>query len=363
MGLKLGAPLDAVKNEIRNLVLHLLSAAPSSPTEGQIYHNTTSHHPEYHDGSSFKDLTDALKLGGQNSAFHLARANHTGTQTASTVSDFDTQVRTSRLDQMAAPTASVSMNSQKITNLANATNPQDAATFAQLEQARQGVRNKPAVEAAMTTNVTISNPGTASFDGQTLANGERLLLTGQTTGSENGIYVFNGSGVALTRADDADAFAELDSGAETYAQGGTANQGVWRQTVELSSFSGQSWIKVNGGTTYTAGDGLTESPAGTFNVGAGTGIVSSANDVAVDTAVIPRMFTTTVGNGAATSFTITAATHGIGSGRKKVVQVFEDSTGDLWFVDVTLASNGDVTVAFTTAPTTNQFRVNILGIV
>jgi hypothetical protein len=36
----------------------------------------------------------------------LARANHTGTQTASTVSDFDTQVRTSRLEQMAAPIAS-----------------------------------------------------------------------------------------------------------------------------------------------------------------------------------------------------------------------------------------------------------------
>ena len=30
----------------------------------------------------------------------LARANHTGTQTAATVSDFDTQVRTSRLDQI-----------------------------------------------------------------------------------------------------------------------------------------------------------------------------------------------------------------------------------------------------------------------
>ncbi len=43
----------------------------------------------------------------------LARTNHTGTQTASTISDFDTQVRTSRLDQMAAPTGSVSLNSQK----------------------------------------------------------------------------------------------------------------------------------------------------------------------------------------------------------------------------------------------------------
>jgi len=58
----------------------------------------------------------------------LARANHTGTQTASTISDFDTQVRTSRLDQMAAPTGSVSMNSQKITSLATPTSSGDAAT-------------------------------------------------------------------------------------------------------------------------------------------------------------------------------------------------------------------------------------------
>ena len=57
----------------------------------------------------------------------LARANHTGTQAASTISDFDTQVRTSRLDQMAAPTAAVSLNSQKITDLDSPTASSDAA--------------------------------------------------------------------------------------------------------------------------------------------------------------------------------------------------------------------------------------------
>ena len=59
----------------------------------------------------------------------LARANHTGTQAASTISDFDTQVRTSRLDQMAAPTAAVALNAQKITGLADPTNAQDAVTL------------------------------------------------------------------------------------------------------------------------------------------------------------------------------------------------------------------------------------------
>lgn len=66
--------------------------------------------------------TDKTKLDGiavgatANSpdATLLARANHTGTQLASTVSNFDAQVRTSRLDQMATPTASVLMGDQKI---------------------------------------------------------------------------------------------------------------------------------------------------------------------------------------------------------------------------------------------------------
>ena len=70
----------------------------------------------------------------------LARANHTGTQTASTVSDFDTQVRTSRLDQMAAPTAAVSVNSQKITNLANPVDNGDAVSLGYLN-GQKGVAN------------------------------------------------------------------------------------------------------------------------------------------------------------------------------------------------------------------------------
>jgi hypothetical protein len=58
----------------------------------------------------------------------LARTNHTGTQTASTVSDFDTQVRTSKVTDLAAPTTAFSMNSQKITSLATPTTSTDAST-------------------------------------------------------------------------------------------------------------------------------------------------------------------------------------------------------------------------------------------
>lgn len=70
----------------------------------------------------------------------LARANHTGTQTASTISDFNTAVQTNRLDQMAAPTGSVSLNSQKITNLATPTASGDAVSLGYLN-GQKGVAN------------------------------------------------------------------------------------------------------------------------------------------------------------------------------------------------------------------------------
>jgi len=63
----------------------------------------------------------------------LARANHTGTQLASTVSNFDTQVRTSKVTDLAVPTGSFSMNSQKITDLATPTLSTDASTKAYVD--------------------------------------------------------------------------------------------------------------------------------------------------------------------------------------------------------------------------------------
>jgi hypothetical protein len=74
------------------------------------------------------DIADGTITAAKMVSDPYARANHTGTQAASTISDFDTQVRTSRLDQMAAPTGSVSVNSQKITSLATPTSNADAAT-------------------------------------------------------------------------------------------------------------------------------------------------------------------------------------------------------------------------------------------
>jgi hypothetical protein len=79
------------------------------------------------------DIADGTITAAKLVSDPYARANHTGTQTASTISDFNTAVRTNRLDQMAAPTGSVSVNSQKVTSLATPTDNADAATKAYVD--------------------------------------------------------------------------------------------------------------------------------------------------------------------------------------------------------------------------------------
>jgi hypothetical protein len=79
------------------------------------------------------DIADGTITAAKMVSDPYARANHTGTQTASTISDFNTAVRTNRLDQMAAPTGSVSLNSQKVTFLATPTDNTDAATKAYVD--------------------------------------------------------------------------------------------------------------------------------------------------------------------------------------------------------------------------------------
>jgi hypothetical protein len=79
------------------------------------------------------DIADGTITAAKLVSDPYARANHTGSQTASTISDFNTAVRTNRLDQMAAPTGSVALNAQKLTGVADPTSAQDASTKAYVD--------------------------------------------------------------------------------------------------------------------------------------------------------------------------------------------------------------------------------------
>lgn len=154
----------------------------------------------------------------------ISRTNHTGTQLASTISNFDTQVRTSRLDQMAAPTSSVAFGSQRITGLADPTSAQDAATqayvLAQIAALSSGLVFKGAVRAATATNVNIAS-APSTIDGVTPTAGDVFLLTGQTTTTQNGPYTWASAGAAMTRATNWDTTGEATPGSLWVVQQGT----------------------------------------------------------------------------------------------------------------------------------------------
>lgn len=204
------------------------------------------------------------------------------TLTASKISNFDTQVRTSRLDQLAVPTANVSLNSRNLTNLADPVSAQDAATKAYVDAARQGLDAKDSVRVATTANVALTGATTTTIDGVTLAAGNRILVKNQTTGSENGIYVFATG--AWSRATDADTSAKVSSGLFVFVEEGTVNSDSgWVLTTDgviTIGTTSLNFAQFSGAGQITAGMGLTKT-GNTIDVGTASSsrIVVNADNI------------------------------------------------------------------------------------
>lgn len=153
-----------------------------------------------------------------------SRATHTGTQLAATISDFNTAVRTNSLDQLAVPAADLNLNSRRLTSVLDPASLQDAATKNYVDTQLAGVVSgqvlKGSVRVATTANITLATPG-ATIDGVTLNSGDVVLLTGQSTASANGPYVWTGASAALTRATNWDTSAEAVLGSYWIVREGT----------------------------------------------------------------------------------------------------------------------------------------------
>jgi hypothetical protein len=89
-------------------------------------------------------------------------------------------------------------------------------------------------------------------------------------------------------------------------------------------------------------------------VGAGNGISVLTNTVAIDSTVVVSKYATNVGDGTATSYTIT---HNLGT-RDVIVSVYEGSGSYAEVIcDVNHATTNTITLLFSVAPTSNQYRV------
>ena len=201
------------------------------------------------------------------------------------ISDFDTGVRTNRLNEMTAPNGAVSFASQKITNLADPTDDNDAANKAYVDGVAQGLDVKDSCKVATTANITIAtalNNGD-TLDGITLVTNDRVLVKDQSNAVENGIYVV---GSSPARADDLAAGADA-AGFFTFIEQGTNAENGFVCTSDKGSASvGSDALTIaqfSGAGQVIAGNGLDKS-GNTLSVDlkSNGGLVIESTEIAVD---------------------------------------------------------------------------------
>jgi hypothetical protein len=297
--------------------------------------------------------------------------------------------------------ASLDANSNKVINLATPTSSTDAANKAYVDSVSQGLDVKQSVRVSTTANIDLSTALEASdvIDGVTLVAGNRVLVKHQTSGADNGIYVVQSSGAAV-RADDANVSSEVTAGFFTFVEEGTlyGNTG-WVLTTDNPITLGSTeltFTQFSGTGTFTAGSGLTlngtefsvdvtpssgnatlintggavevkvnttdglESTASGLGINNGTGLTFSSGALVLDTAngYGTRKLAYNLGNNSATSF---AANHNLGT-RDVSVHVYDNASPYAQVeADVEHTDSNNVTVKFSVAPTTDQYRVVIVG--
>ena len=232
------------------------------------------------------------------------------------VSDFDTGVRTNRLNEMTAPNGAVSFASQKITNLADPTADADAANKGYVDGVAQGLDIKESCQAATTANITIAtalNNGD-TLDGVTLSTNMRVLVKNQNTATENGIYKVGSSPARVddlaTGADAASAFTFVEAGTVNADNAFVCTNNKGSAVVGTNNLT---FVQFSGAGQVIAGNGLDKS-GNTLSVDlkANGGLTIESTEIAVNLSASSITGTLAVGDGGTGSATSSGARTNLG---------------------------------------------------
>jgi hypothetical protein len=348
MALKYLTHLNLNQNELQNPVIHPLGTAPSTPTEGQIYYNSTTGNKRIYvyDGSAWSsiagDITeviagDGLSGGGNSDSVTLAvnvddstieinsdtlrvkaggiTANELASTTVTAGSyGSSSAIPTFTVDADGRLTAAGTAAVSTTLDIAADSGTDDGVVLGTDTLTSGGTTNEietsvsgDTITIGLPDNVTIGNNLTVT--GDLTVSGTTTTINTETIELADNIIVLNSN---ETGTPSQNAGIEVERGTST-------NVDLrWNETND-------AWELTNDGTNY-------------YNI-------STEGD----------SYKASIGDGTTLSYTVN---HNLGS-RDVLVELYDASSYETVIADITRTDTNNVTVAFTNAPTLNDIRVLI----
>jgi hypothetical protein len=250
------------------------------------------------------------------------------------------------------------MNGNRITGLPIPLANDEPVRLADLNSAIEGLAHKDSVRVATVANLNLAAPGAVIFT-SSMVLGDRVLVKDQTAAAENGIYIWNGAAVAMTRSLDANTAAELEAAVVSVEEGASSGQSFRQTSVNFTlGTDSVAWLPFG-----TAAGPATETSQGIAEIA-----TQAETDAGVDTSrfVTPqklassiyavRYFAQNIGDGTSTLYSVT---HNLGT-RDVRVEVYRNS-GNFDTVDceVRRSSTNVIELVVVPAPAAGSLRALI----
>lgn len=399
--------IDLNGNEIRNIVIHNLGTTPSpSSKAGGMYFDTSASVMalKYHNGTSWVEISSGGSGTWQPYDGDLAAiAALTGTsgllkKTAANTWELDTNTYLTS----STGVTSVNGNTGAITDVAKTTD--KLSVFAATSSSElAGVISdetgtgalvfgtSPAITTSLTTGSTTfallnTTATTINFGGDattinvgnaagTVVIAGNLTVNGTTTTINSTTITVDDKNIVLAEGNTLDSGADGGgitlSGATDKTFNWVDATDAWTSSEHLNLASGKAYY-INGTQVLSGsalGSGVTSSSltsVGTIGTGVWQGTVvgvgyggtgaSTAADARTNLGATTK-YAASVGNGSDSTITVT---HNLGT-TDVVVSLYTASSGEVVFADVTHATTNTITLSFATAPTSNQYKVVVIG--